>query len=190
MTFDDAKRDAAVRKAQARRTGRKARASGSRFEAVVEAAHARYAAENRALIYKRPTPVKPISGGSPFRAVWQEKAGADYGGALHGGRAVLVEVKSSSTAAIPLKRRGKPTVGPKQVRELATADALGAIAGVLVAVTPAAGERWFWLPWRRWLAALDDAEAQGRASLGCELLEAHGFEVPPGDWLAAVEVAP
>jgi len=187
MTWDDAKKGAAVRKARARRTGRKARAVGNRFESVVEAQHARYAAQARALVYKRPTPIKPIGGGSPFRAVWLEKSGADYGGVLNGGRAVLVEVKSSGTASLPLKRHGKPTVGPKQTRELGTADALGAIAGVLVAVTPAAGERWFWLPWRRWLAALDAADAEGRASLGCDLLDAHGFEVPPGDWLAAVE---
>ena len=190
MPWDDAKQEAAERRARNQATGRKARAKGDRFEAVVAAKHAWYAAEGRALVYKRPTPIKPIGPASKgaFRAVWQEKAGCDYGGAVAGGRAVLLEVKGSSSASLPLDRGARgPTLAPLQADELDLADRLGAIAGVLVAVSPAAGVRWFFLPWRRWCVAVEEARATERASLGVELLERHGFAVPPGDWLAAVD---
>lgn len=168
------------------RTGRTARASGERAEAVIVAACDRYRARGLADVYKRPTPVKPISGGSPFRAVWQAKAGCDFGGTLAGGRSVLVELKTSSGPSLPLERHGKPTLGHAQAAELERCDALGGLAGVLVKVQPAAGPRWFWLAWGAWQAAVQDAADEGRASLGAALLEAHGVEVDPRDWLAGV----
>lgn len=173
-------------KARGARTGRTARASGERAEACILAACDRYRAQGLADVYKRPTPVKPISGGSPFRAVWQAKAGCDFGGTLAGGRSVLVELKTSSGPSLPLERHGKPTLGHAQAAELERCDALGGLAGVLVKVQPAAGPRWFWLAWGAWQAAVQDAADEGRASLGAALLEAHGVEVDPRDWLAGV----
>ena len=40
--------------------------------------------------------------------------------------------------------------------------------------------------WGAWQAAVQDAADEGRASLGAALLEAHGVEVDPLDWLAGV----
>ena len=167
-------------------TGRKSRSVGEQAEAAIIAACDRYRAQGVADVYKRPTPVKPISGGSPFRAVWQAKAGCDFGGTLVGGRSLVMELKTSSSPSLPLQRHGKPTLNATQVAELARCDALGGVAGVLVRVRPAGCERWYWLAWQGWLAAVLDAADERRASLGRELLEYHGRRVAPSDWLDGV----
>ena len=171
---------------QGRTTGRTARRKGLAAEAVVAAHHARYAAEGRALIYQRPTPVKPLGGvrGGAFRACWLASAGCDFGGVLTGGVGVVLELKTSAGASLPLARHGEPSLKPAQGAELAQAHALGALALVLVRVSPAAGDVWVRLAWPGWVAAVAEAEAEGAASLSVARLSRHGRVVVGGDWLA------
>lgn len=171
--------------ARAGRAGRAGRARGERAEDQVLAACARYLAEGQAWIVKRPTPIRPLASPGPggrFPAVFEAKAGCDFVGVLAGGRAVLVELKTSSGPSLPLARHGKPVLGPAQAAELEAVHQLGGLAAVLVRlVATRAGrpvERWFFVEWPAWQAAVAQAEAEGAASLGQGRLAACGVEGP------------
>lgn len=169
-------------KAAASSKGRVARGAGENDEALINAACELYAARGLAFISKRPTPTKPL--GAPddrgvFRAVWLEPAGVDYMGVLAGGQAIAFEAKGSGDASLPLTRHGKPLLSPQQRRQLDQVTALGGVAGLLVRVQvkPRGGRptpAWYWLCWSSWQRAEAAAAAEQRASIGVELLEAHG----------------
>ncbi len=192
----------AVKKAQARAQGRTANRAGQHAEDAVATVCAWYEAQGWAVARKRPTPTKVVGrrGGRPV-VVHSEPAGVDYSGTARGPRAVHFELKTSGTASLALQAPdGEPTLKKVQAAELAAAHALGAVAAVLVRVKSKPRgempvEHWFWLPWTGWQAAVAAAEADGRKSLGLDLLLEHGVEVAPHpllggpDWLLALEAA-
>lgn len=192
----------AVKKAQARAQGLTATRSGQQAEDAVTSVCAWYEAQGWAVVRKRPTPTRVVGrrGGRPV-VVHSEPAGVDYSGTARGARPVHFELKTSSTASLALQAPdGGLTLKKVQEAELAGAHALGAVAAVLVRVKSKPRgqmpvEHWFWLPWPGWQAAVAAAEADGRKSLGLDLLEAHGVEVAPHpllggpDWLLALEAA-
>lgn len=173
-------------KAQAAATGRTARAAGDHAEAMFERACAFYAEQGKAYVTKRPTPVKqigPMRNGQ-FLAVYEKSAGCDYYGALDGGRAVMVELKSSSTTNLPLQRRGEDTIKEVQAAELATVTRLGGTAMVVVRLNL----MWWALTWRDWLSTVQYAQEIGAKSLNAKALDAYGKRLgvlPNGgpDWL-------
>ena len=168
-------------------TGRQSRAGGERAEELVLEACAFYRRTGRALVTKRPTPIRPIGkvrADGQFMAVFEGKAGCDFSGCLAGGRALLMELKSTTEPRLALERHGEATLKPGQAEELDQVDRLGGLA--LVVVRLAGG--WWCLTWKAWKEALAAAGAQGRKSLGEDLLNAHGRRcgtLPTGapDWL-------
>lgn len=171
-----------ARSSAASSTSRTARSAGETDEQLISAICEFYAAQGRALINKRPTPVKPL--GSPdqrgsFRAVWLAPAGVDYAGVLLGGVAIMFEAKGSGDASLPLMRHGEPLLSPQQRQQLDQATALGAVTGLVVRVRrkprgKLPEQLWYWIGWPEWQDAEAEAAADGRASIGLDLLEAHG----------------
>lgn len=192
----------AEKEARSRAQGRTANRAGQQAEDAVTAVCAWYEAQGWAVARKRPTPTKVVGrrGGRPV-VVHSEPAGVDYSGTVRGGRPVHFELKRTSSPSLALRAPdGTPTLKEVQAAELAIACALGAAAAVLVRVQSKPRgqmpqEHWFWLPWLGWQAAVAAAEADGRKSLGLDLLLEHGVEVPPHpmlggpDWLLALEAA-
>lgn len=155
-----------------------------------------YDDEVRAFVVKRPTHfivIKSLGGGC-FKVAPGKKVGVDYTGALWGGRHIAMEAKSSSTASMPLMRRGEPLFNASQVTELTAAMALKAVAVVLLKVTRQVDRKpcpeWYLLTWAGWNAAAGGAAAEGKASVSAFLLQTHGARVPmrgaKPDWLAAL----
>lgn len=173
-------------KAQAAATGRTARDAGDHAEALFELACAHYSACGKAYVVKRPTPIKqigPVRGGK-FLAVYERSAGCDYYGTLWGGQSVMVELKSSSTTNLPLRRRGEDTIKEGQAAELAQVSALGGLALVIVRVNL----QWWSVAWRDWLLEVKYAESIGAKSLNANALNEFGRRLkllPCGgpDWL-------
>jgi len=188
------------------KAARSAQDAGAGSEAEFIRACRRYRRAGEALVQKVPTDVQrlgkrfPGMHGGEFVGVYKKPDPADghavdfVGVALVAGvsRAIRVEVKSSSTSSMPLKRQdGQATVTREQVEDITLAERLGAVAGVLLRVQPAAGPRWYWLPASVWMAEVRAAEADGKASVYLERLEAVGRlceRLPCGapDWLRVV----
>lgn len=162
-----------------RRRGRAAQRSGDQAEAEVNRACDVYLRRGVARIEKR----DPGAGfGANGRVYVKGRDHCDREGRIIGSaRQVIIEVKTSNTARVPLRRQdGKPTVTPDQRRRLDAAHREGALAGVLCRVTVQRQgrkvRRWFWLRWPAWVAAEAEAKRVRRGYVPQDALEAHGAE--------------
>lgn len=185
------------REANARK-GRAAKSAGASNEALILASCAVYERAGQARIVKAHEALRIVRAlpDGQVLAVCVEPTGADLRGTVAGGRSIAGELKTSQQASLPLERRpGHPLIRRGQAADLDATHRLGGIAGVLVGVRVKPRGRppvpvWAWLSWPGWLAAEAEALAQGRASIGVELLEKHGVRcamLPGGapDWLPA-----
>ena len=173
-------------------TGSIARRHGDDAEAAFSAACASYASREMAWVVKRPTPVRPIGqskAGAVFRAVWADKAGVDYTGCLRGGRAVFVELKSSSQPRLPLEAHGKPRIKPDQIEELARVDRLGGLALLVVRLELKDGPAWWSIDYAELADLLAACVERDRASIDVASLDTYGTRCPVSqpydlpDWL-------
>lgn len=177
------------------RAGRTAQRAGEVHEGKVNAINEKYRQSGIALVGKRPTPYQQLGAlqaGGTFRARRVGAAGVDFNGVIKGGRHVAFDLKSSSTASLPLTQHGKPTLKTAQADELRTVDELGGVAGVLVRTQSTRKGRafanWWWVSWDGWQSAVRAAGVSGAKSLGADSLAQHGAPVPMWrglpDWLA------
>ena len=180
----------------AKTQGRRARANGDTAEALFHAACQAYACAGVASVFKRPTDYRVIrrlvKGG--FACVPVAAGGCDYAGTMRGGRAVLVEVKSSTSARMPIfARAGVPMIKPQQAAQLSAWHELGALCLVVVKI----GEDWWAIPWPDWHEAEQEIlkrRAEGgtrQASFSKDDLDMMGLRLPmmspyrlAPDWLA------
>lgn len=153
--------------------GRKGRAAGASSEGLVLAQGERYYVQGLARLERVGT---PMAGWGRFMRPTQG-AGCDFRGVLAGGRAIVLEVKSTSAASLPLREGKGSTIRPGQAVQLSWASALGAWAVVVVRIRA----RWWVVEWPAWLEAVAFAEEAGRASLSPEMLSEAGTEVSVDD---------
>ena len=165
------------------------RANGDRAEAEFKASCDYYAVTGRARLFKRPTQMRIIRRAAvTMTAVPTAKAGVDYAGALAGGRAVLVEVKSRSVARVSVE-----ALQPNQWAELAEFDDLGALCLVVVRLELRTGPAWWGVRFADWARAVEVARMSGRASFNEAALDRIGYRCPlrqpydRPDWLGALE---
>ena len=174
-----------MRRSRGQRTSR---ANGDSAEAEFKAACDYYAVTGRARLFKRPTQFRVIQRGAVgLAAVPTVKAGVDYAGALAGGRAVLVEVKSRSAARVAVT-----ALQPNQWAELAEFDALGALCLVVVRLELRTGAAWWAIPFAAWAVEAEAAKMAGRASFNEHTLDRIGYRCPlrqpydRPDWLGVL----
>lgn len=125
--------------------GKRARANGEHFEALIERVCFMYDLRGEAYIMKTPEPMKPIkpySRAGQFIACYTKQAQPDYKGTLKGGRAVVFEAKHTATGRIEQSR-----VTPEQSAALSKHEALGALCFVLVSFQ---FKKFYCIPWSVW----------------------------------------
>jgi recombination protein U len=105
------------------------KAAGRSFEHIIDEALAYYARREDAIIEKTPEPMRPTRdlGGGKFIAFYEKQAQPDYKGALKDGRAVVFEVKYTSSDRIAQSR-----VTPAQAAALDKYAEMGAECFVVV----------------------------------------------------------
>lgn len=180
----------------AKTQGRRARANGDAAETLFHAACEAYAVHGMASVFKRPTDYRVvrrlIKGG--FACVPVTAGGCDYAGVMRGGRALLVEVKSSTSARMPIfARQGVAMIKPQQASQLSEWHDRGALCLVVVKVQ----DDWWAIHWPEWEKAEQDVlkrRADGgtrQASFSKDDLDFMGFRLPmmapyglAPDWLA------
>ena len=131
--------------AAARRfAGKKSKAQGDYFEALIEAGCNFYRGRKVADIEKTPEPMRPIKslGEGRFVAIFEKQAQPDYKGTLAGGQAVMFEAKSTATDRITQDR-----VTEDQAERLSRCAELGGLAFVLCQF---ASGQVYKLPWGVW----------------------------------------
>lgn len=131
--------------AAARRfAGKKSKAQGDYFEALIEAGCNFYRDRKVADIEKTPEPMRPIKRleGGRFVAIFEKQAQPDYKGTLAGGQAVVFEAKSTATDRITQDR-----VTEDQAERLSRCAKLGGLAFVLCQF---ASGQVYKLPWSIW----------------------------------------
>ena len=165
------------------------RANGDRAEAEFKASCDYYAVTGRARLFKRPTQFRIVRRAAvTMTAVPTVKAGVDYAGALAGGRAVLVEVKSRSIARVAVD-----ALQPNLWAELAEFEALGALCLVVVRLELRTGPAWWAIPFLSWAVEAEAAKMARRASFNEASLDRIGYRCPlrqPYDrpeWLGVLE---
>lgn len=115
--------------------GKRAQGGGKDFEKALDYTHARYAAEDRAIVYRLPVntaPMPPVWLKDPKRSgicrILAERQRADYAGFLPTGRAIVMEAKATTERARSLAISPKAGLKPHQLRALAEAHVWGALA--------------------------------------------------------------
>ena len=132
--------------AAARRfAGKKSKAQGDYFEALIEAGCNFYRDRKVADIEKTPEPMRPIKdlGGGKFIGHYTKAAQADFKGFLFGGQTVMFEAKHTDTGRMEQDR-----VTPDQAERLERAVEYGALAFVLCSFGYAGFYRIPWTVWR------------------------------------------
>jgi recombination protein U len=162
-------RGVVVTRAVARRTSRNGRASqalGEAAEALVQRHLDACERAGVARVRKLPTPMRVVGRAKTgMLAIFTERAEPDYAGVLRGGRAVVCEAKYTAAPSLPLSR-----VAPHQRVALERAEALGALALLLVVFQGPRGRELYAVPWE-WAdagASLTPAEC---AAWRCDLTD-------------------
>lgn len=124
--------------------GKKAKAQGDYFEALIEAGCDFYREHRVADIEKTPEPMRPIRdlGGGKFIAHYTKAAQADFKGTLFGGRSIMFEAKHTDTGRMEWDR-----VTSDQADRLERAREYGAVSFVLCSFGYAGFYR---IPWAVW----------------------------------------
>ena len=125
--------------------GKKAKAQGDYFEALIEAGCEYYRDRRIADIEKTPEPMRPIKdlGGGRFIAHYSKAAQADFKGFMYGGQTIMFEAKHTDTG-----RMDQDRVTPDQAERLERAVEYGALAFVLCSFGYAGFYRIPWIVWR------------------------------------------
>ena len=126
--------------------GARNRASGNRFEELIEAACEYYDTEELAYIKKTPEPMRPIRqmSGGHFEAYYAKKAQPDFKGVLVGGRAVAFEAKHTET-----DRMQQSVVNEEQCKSLNRHMSMGAECFIMVSFD---FRLFYKIPWSVWQA--------------------------------------
>ena len=146
-------------------SGRARQAAGDRAEAVADQMHLECRTAGVALVRRVNSNLRLVGGGKALRVVPTKKSTVDCWGALKGGRAVAVEIKSCSSGRLDFD-----VIKPHQRAELEELDRLGGLPLVLVIV----GQVGHAIPWADIRAAL----AEGKKSFGVREVEV--YRCPPG----------
>ncbi|WP_287827092.1 Holliday junction resolvase RecU [Oscillibacter sp.] len=158
----------AEKRIRAQLQGKRARAAGGHFEAMISASCDYYLSRDIAKIEKTPEPMKPLGAKNRqghFMACYTKQAQPDYGGTMKGGRSIYFEAKHTDDNRIEQRR-----LTAEQADDLEAHHKLGAITFVLVSF----GLRAFYrVPWPVWR---DMAETYGRKYIKQEELKT--YEVP------------
>lgn len=165
------------------RRGQTARAAGASAEEIFVLSGDVYARDGRALLRRRPTPWHIVSGRGRdglWRAVPGGQQGPDFDLHRPGARGGLLELKSTSAKTLRA-RAGGQILTPVQLAELRLADALGLVAGVVVATS--AG--WWVCPVER-IAHASLAGALSPATLDACGVRCASMSGALPDWLPAV----
>ena len=131
--------------------GKRNRALGLQFEAIINEACEHYRSMGLAYIEKTPEPMKVIGvidrKRGYFKAVFTKAAQPDYKGTLMGGRAVAFEAKATETDRIQ-----QSAVTPEQWKALDLHEAMGALCFVLVSLEM----KYYRVPWDKWKTMKED----------------------------------
>lgn len=159
---------AAERHMRAQIAGKRSRAVGERFEAMIYASCRFYHERGIAKIDKTPEPMKPLSAkdrNGRFLACYTKQAQPDYSGTLKGGRSVYFEAKHTDDDRIQWGR-----LTQEQRDDLEDHHKMGALTFVLVSFGLCDFYRVPWPIWR------DMAAIHGRKYL--KQIELERYEVP------------
>jgi recombination protein U len=159
---------------------------GSAFENTLNYTNQTYINQGRALINKRPTPVKVLKskGTRVLSGFFEEKSTVDYDG-IYQGKSIVFEAKSTKEKRLPLSM-----ISDHQIRYLNTAEKQGAISFLIVEMR--ATNMVFYIPNGMLQKYVKDANDGGRKSIPIRDLEVYAYEVKsqngvPLDYLSVVD---
>lgn len=159
---------------------------GQAFEIALNYTNHIYKNQGRALINKRPTPVKVIKskGTRVLSGFFEDKSTVDYDGTYRG-KSIVFEAKSTKEKRLPLS-----IVSDHQVTYLEAAEEQGAIS-FLIADLRATGDV-FLIPNNMLQKYLNVAREGGRKSISIDDLNVYAFLVKsekgvPCDYLSVVD---
>lgn len=131
--------------------GKRNRALGLQFEAIINEACEFYRSQDLAYIEKTPEPMRIIGVLNRklgiFKAVFEKVAQPDYKGTMQGGRAVVFEAKHTETDRIK-----QDAVTPAQLKALDLHEKMGAWCFVIVCLD----NTYYRVPWERWKTMKED----------------------------------
>ena len=131
--------------------GKRNRAQGLQFEAIVDDVCDHYRLMGLAHIEKTPEPMKVIGvinrKMGHFKAVFEKAAQPDYKGTMQGGRPVVFDAKSTETDRIQQK-----AVTPEQWEALDLHEEMGAWCFILVSLD----WKYYRVPWAKWKTMKED----------------------------------
>lgn len=159
---------------------------GQVFENLINITNKIYINQGRAIINKRPTPVKVLKskGTRVLSGFYEEKSTVDYDG-LYKGRAIVFEAKSTKQKSLPLS-----IIADHQIKYLDAAEKQGAISFLIAEIR--AVETTFYIPNGMLQKYVKDAQKGGRKSIPLRDLEVYAYEVKsqngvPLDYLSVVD---
>lgn len=159
---------------------------GMAFENTLNYTNQIYLNQGRAIINKRPTPVKVLQskGTRVLKGFYEEKSTVDYDG-VYKGISIVFEAKSTKEKRLPLS-----IISDHQVKYLADAEKLGAISFLIVDMR-ALGEV-FLVPSNMLQKYMKEAKQGGRKSIPLRDLEVYTQLVKsqngvPLDYLSVVD---
>lgn len=131
--------------------GKRNRAIGLQFEAIINEACEYYSSMGLAYIEKTPEPMRVIGVINRklghFKAVFEKHAQPDFKGTMQGGRAIAFEAKHTETDRIK-----QDAVTEKQKDALNLHEAMGAWCFVIVCLD----NTYYRVPWEKWKTMKED----------------------------------
>ena len=131
--------------------GKRNRALGLQFEAIINEACDHYRSMGLANIEKTPEPMRVIGVINRklghFKAVFEKAAQPDFKGTMAGGRSVCFDAKHTETDRIK-----QDAVTVKQWEALDTHEAMGALCFVIVCLD----NTYYRVPWDKWKTMKED----------------------------------
>lgn len=159
---------------------------GQAFEYTLDYTNKAYQNQGRALINKRPTPMKIIgkTRGNQHICIFDKKSTVDYDG-IYAGRAITFEAKKTEKKSFPLSM-----LTDHQVEYLESAERQGAVSFVIIEMK-ALGDV-FLVPNNMVRKYIKEAKNGGRKSIPMDDLEVYAFLVEskngvPLDYLSVVD---
>lgn len=159
---------------------------GQTFENLLNYTNEIYNNQGRAVINKRPTPVKVLKskGTRVLNGFFESKSTVDYDG-IYQGKPIVFEAKSTKETRLPLS-----IIPDHQIDYLAAAEKQGAISFVIAEMR--ACNTVFYIPNGLLQKYVKDSRNGGRNSIPIRDLEVYGYEVKsqngvPLDYLSVVD---
>ncbi|MFD2210700.1 Holliday junction resolvase RecU [Virgibacillus halophilus] len=151
---------------------------GMAFEELINYTNKAYELQGKALINKRPTPVKVLKskGTKVLSGFYEQQSTVDYDG-LYNGRAIVFEAKSTAKKSLPLNM-----IADHQIRYLDAAEKQGAISFLIVDMRHI--NEVLLVPNGMLQKYVKDAKNGGRKSIPLGDLEVYGHLVRSGNGVA------